>query len=147
MLVTKHTRRALWALSLVALALIVSATFLAFGGAGHPVTKDHYDRIKEGMKTEDVERIIGIAAGDHSTGAVQFPFCGTGLPRESYGSSDLCRYTLEWLGDEGQLSVSFDQDGKVLAKAYTPVWRVDRSPLDRLRAWLGFPGQRRAAPF
>jgi hypothetical protein len=96
-----------------------------------------YELITKEMTESDVVNIMKAPAGDYSTGPIEFPFCGTGLPRELFreckkGESS---YFKTWTWDDGQVFVAFGKDGTTLSKSYTPVWPPEPL-LDRCLRWL-----------
>jgi hypothetical protein len=94
-----------------------------------------YDKIQGEMTQEEVLRIVSVPAGDYSTGPIDLPSCGNGLPKEVYRTASEGHWE-EWKADDGILVLLFDGEGRVIAKYFT--WAFKREPVvDRLRRLLG----------
>src|SRR5262245_44517658 len=92
------------------------AALLSPNGPRHRITEEGYKAIKVGMSQEDVEKLLGLPAGDYTKHSIGFPLCGFGVPHETFGSLDSLKETLEWRSDDGEIHIGFDHDGRVLSK-------------------------------
>jgi hypothetical protein len=91
-----------------------------------------YDRIENGITQEDVEAILGGPPGDYRTQSYPINFhCGSWGPPS--GRME------EWLGNDGNIWVVFDEENKVVWKGHPNVSiRLEPPTLvERVRAKLG----------
>jgi hypothetical protein len=92
-------------LAAVCLLLVIGS------GCKNKVTKDNFDKIKEGMTVEEVEKILGSGTkhGDAAGVANQFGVdVGGGLNMQRPGNTE----TYTWESDSKKITVYF-RDGKV----------------------------------
>jgi hypothetical protein len=76
------------------------------------ITKEHYERIAEGMTEKQVEAILGAPAGNYATG----PVLSMRPPRVKRWTSPPIT-TKTWRGDWGWIEVGFDKEGSVCSKS------------------------------
>lgn len=91
---------------------------------GHNITRDNAARLEARMTVTQVVDLLGVPAGNYSTG----PIDGRAAP--------VPLDTKVWESDEVKIVVSFNRHGKI----YDVIiyWKTtDRSLFDRLRLWLG----------
>jgi len=81
-----------------------------------------YDLIVKDMTVADVVRVMTVPDGDYSTGPLQYPSCGTGLPGEVYREGSGKWPLKAWTWDDGVVNVFFGADGVVASKSFTPAW-------------------------
>ena len=84
------------------------------------VTRENYERIREGMSRAQVEAIVG-KPGDYRTRPTTIPL-GRGSAIDDWKA---------WYGNEGQIVVEF-VDGQVFGKEYVKTDAVETTPLGRL---------------
>ncbi|MCI0742907.1 MAG: outer membrane protein assembly factor BamE [Gemmataceae bacterium] len=121
-------RRCLWIV--VVLVLLLGAGYGVLwltAGPRHRINKESFERIQEGMTEEEVESIIGVPAGDYTTGPVVVR-----LMLISFMSPQ-CK---SWKSNVGQIVVDFDSRGLITWKRYMDVTPVEESLWDKLRRWL-----------
>ena len=95
-----------------------------------PVSLANCEHIRDGMTLAEVEEVLGGPPGTYGSGMVLV--AGPGV----MSLSD--RYE-HWWTDEGLLLVRFDQQGRSSGFTFCGgVLFPPPSPLDRLRAWLGW---------
>jgi outer membrane protein assembly factor BamE (lipoprotein component of BamABCDE complex) len=94
--------------------------------------KEHCERIKEGMRREEVEALLGGPPGTFTSGEVQYWEFHDG----SLGG-DGPRWE-HWSGQRGQIAVRFDEGGAVRDCAFDEVFDPCPPPslADRVCAWL-----------
>jgi hypothetical protein len=94
-------------LALLAVALLLLGAMLPLVLPRHcPVNRVACERIKEGMTQEEVHAILGGPPGDYRTRpAKDLFFYFADLIDLGYGDTLLC-----WLGDDGLVTVVFEQD-------------------------------------
>ena len=118
---------------LLVLFLCLSFLFLAiaFFLPRPRVNWESYEKIQVGMSSREVECIFGAGPGDYSTGPVHFHSVkqvgGVGRAKT-------------WCGDDGQITVWFDDKGVVAFKHRVPGFRVGgfSSFLYKLRRFFGW---------
>jgi hypothetical protein len=92
------------------------------------VSREQFEKIKEGMSREEVEAIIGGPPGDYTTGQY---YVVAITPTYVGGES--------WVGDGGLIRVWFDETGQADETHYFEIdLLLDPSVMDRVRAWLEF---------
>jgi hypothetical protein len=118
----------------VGLAALVAVAMLVLWPRPDRITRENYERIKEGMSRAEVESLLG-APGDYRTGPVGYQ---TAEYKEAVGrpASISLRGTKPalWLGDRGLVEVAFGQDGRALDSEsgfYRGV-KLAQDPLDNL---------------
>jgi hypothetical protein len=84
--------------------------------------------IRPGMREDDVERIIGVPAGDYTSRLV--------VPWEGSLRMPVGSVLKTWAGDEGTILVCFDADGAVVFARFDEPVPIQESLLDRMRRWL-----------
>jgi outer membrane protein assembly factor BamE (lipoprotein component of BamABCDE complex) len=91
-------------LKVIAVIALAAMVFVALPGCAKKVTKANYDKIEMGMTLDKVEGFLGKAdeckEGEVSVGDLT-------------GGGKVCT----WKADEKTVTVTFDADGKVVAKA------------------------------
>jgi hypothetical protein len=120
-------------------ALAVSAVVVAVGlfvlwPRTDRITRENYERIKEGMSRAEVESLLG-APGDYRTGPVGYQ---TAEYKAAVGRppSISLRGTKPalWLGDHALVEVAFGQDGRALdsESGFYQGVKLAQDPLDNL---------------
>jgi len=84
----------------IALIVIVAAAFVAGCGAGTKITKENYDKIKEGMTKAEVVAILGEPTGSEVLGAI----------------NDNVMKGPVWQGSGFKIVTMFSDDGKLSVK-------------------------------
>jgi hypothetical protein len=95
----------------VALLLVVAARLVLLPPANPRITEANFQRIKAGMRREEVEAILG-RPGDYRTGPTFGLYTSGPLFIVTPATSDAT--PLEWRGDEVEISAWVDPDGVVL---------------------------------
>jgi hypothetical protein len=101
---------------------------------GRLIDRAHFDRVKVGMRFEEVEAVLGGPPGDFRTGHVLYfePSSSTLNSIEGRG------WRLErWGGDVGQILVTFDRRGAVRLRYFDE--GLGFPPAERVRDWRGRP--------
>jgi hypothetical protein len=93
----------------VALLLGVAAWQVFYLPTNPRITEANFQRIKAGMRREEVEAILG-SPGDYRTGPVSYLYPPPSVP----GSQRQLTPPLKWWGDEAQIIVWIDHAGVVL---------------------------------
>jgi hypothetical protein len=128
-LMHKRSRLLLWSGLLVALA---GAGFAGVVWLTMPAPSRINDAtvasIRPGMTGADVERLLGGPPGDYTT-------------RDVYWAMESSRLVppgtpLSWIGDEGEATVYFDEEGGVTGAFFDYAFSPPKPFLDRLRSWL-----------
>jgi hypothetical protein len=130
------------ALILTALTAMALCAYLVLSHSpsAEGITLENFNKIDEGMDEQQVERILGIAAGDCSNGELY----GIGIV-----SANICFYcppeqlrasTKRWSSDKAEVTVWFDdRSGGVVGKSFHHPIRIARPTLwQRFLVWLGF---------
>ena len=91
-------------LKVIAVIALVAMVFVALPGCGKKLTKANFDKIENGMTFDKVKGILG-KPDDTKEGSV-----GLG---DLTGSGKICT----WKADDKTITVTFDGDDKVVAKA------------------------------
>jgi hypothetical protein len=99
--------------------LVAAAVVLAFGACAFllsrnqprpGITRDNFERIQEGMTTEEVEEILGGPAGRYTDRPIMVPIEGIMFRRW-------------WIGDTGVVTIELtsDEPRRVRRKRFAPV--------------------------
>jgi hypothetical protein len=141
----------------VGLAVLVAVGVFVLWPRPNRITRENFDRIKEGLNSTEVEAILG-PPGDYTTGPLQHVpwhglsiFSGEPPPIDDYVLSS--RWydgdeVVQWRSDNAIFYVYFGSSGRVHTKCLSYVGRIDQSPLDNLlwrakrlwrRIWTGAP--------
>ena len=117
------------------IAILAAVAFLSWRPPEieHRISRQSYERIRAGMSEAEVADLLGVRAGDYTTHPTELPFCGTGDPREEYAPRVGADERI-WKSNLCQIEVVFDEDGVIVSKALTPVWK--RSRLEAMFDWL-----------
>src|SRR5262249_15470800 len=109
-------------------ALIAAVYFLIRPGVpSHNINLATVERIQKGMTLAEVEAILGVPAGDYTTG-----------PTTSHCNGWMGPGDKEWAGDEGVIAVWFDREGKISGADFAPVSpRTGLTWFEKLQIWLG----------
>src|SRR5262245_7567461 len=130
-----------WFLLSIVLVLLVVAWLLSRSIFAPRITPENYERVQLGMLRDEVEAILGPPPESHPLTAPRLRWnaeviatkqtAAVGRPRGLWGG-DL------WDGGEQHgILVTFDEEGKAVAKQ---LWNLDRDDptwIERIRAWLG----------
>lgn len=87
---------------LVLAGVVLAVCVIALGGCGSKVTKDNFDKVKDGMSVADVEGLLG--KGEKASAGISVP--GLTVTGE----------VTQWKDGDKQITVVF-KDGKVVGKA------------------------------
>jgi hypothetical protein len=112
-------------LVLAALAALAVAGTAVLWPRRPRVTREKFDRIREGMTRADVEAILG-PPGDYRNGPTRYEKVG---PPEGLR---LFRREFWWY-DDGTFDVGFDGTGRIRWSVLFPARRVNAGALDNLR--------------
>jgi hypothetical protein len=94
------------------------------------LTRENFERIKEGMSRAEAEAMLGGPPGYHADGPVGYP--NGYLPADLQGFPP--GHTSEtWLGDSGIVEVVFDPHGRVAWRQWSP---SERDPETSRIEWL-----------
>jgi hypothetical protein len=107
--------------ALALLAVVAAWTWLLVRHAGAGVTRENYERIREGMTEGQVVAILGRAPDRRP--AVVPGYAPPGTARAAY-----------WKGDDGYITVTLTEGGLVTRTISS--WRPERGFLGRLRRLL-----------
>jgi hypothetical protein len=110
-----------WLLVFAGLGLAGFAWYLWLGPTGG-INRMTALRIKMGMTHEEVDAVIGLRCGDH---------CSTPDPGTLVAARGNARF---WYGDAGEITVWFDDDGKVTNRSFSP---SVPSFFDKVYQWVG----------
>ncbi len=127
-----------------AIAVPVAASLLALAAglwwflAGAQVNTGPaaYGRIRLGMTRAEAEAVFGGPAGDYTEGAVFYRKGDPGARGESRPGAALGQSEC-WVTSRGCITLTFDGEGRVADKHFTPTYPSRRDWLARLRAILG----------
>ena len=126
-LVAMSRRRFMIAGAVLSTILLAGIAF-QFLRPGSAINRQNFERIQVGMALSEVEDIVGLPAGDYSTGNV-------------FLVEPARRFSLqprrEWWGDEGILQVRLDAEGRVTEKHFLAVYHSGGNSLSWLRRKLG----------
>jgi hypothetical protein len=107
--------------------LLVAYLVLRPGMPKHNIDRAGYLEIDKGMTLAEVEAILGVPAGDYTTGPT------TSFRNGWHGAGDK-----EWASHKGVISVWFDPQGKIMDKDFSAVTPVTGLTwFERLQMWLG----------
>jgi hypothetical protein len=101
----------------------------------HRINRASFEQIQGGMREAEVEALFGTPAGDYTGGAFAPADCGVGLTTIWHGPKDQVAAWEVWSADEGEILVGFDQERRVAAKLFVPMFRG--SFTRRWLSWLG----------
>jgi hypothetical protein len=124
---------------LAGLAVVVAAGGVVLWPRADRVTRENFDRIREGMTRTEVEAILG-PPGDGSSGPLEFRDFLLRFDRvnDYYrpSSSEVLggkwQERVEWLSDQHFVSVCFLQSGHVRTKSCDDVRRKEQSTFDNI---------------
>jgi hypothetical protein len=139
-------------------ALLVAVGAAALAGFAYlllrpasPINPRAYRRIQEGMTQSEVEAILGLAPGDYRSRAaredesswwtqeMRGAYLRTHPPRSMYDEAPSDWRNRFWLGDEYEISVWLDGDGRVRLWSLEAKSRPKRLSLtERVRTWVGW---------
>jgi hypothetical protein len=118
------------------LLLVAAAFWYAWGRPpGHCITEANAEKIREGMSEGEVVQILGVPAGDYTTG----PWDRWSLVLDHVGGGPISQKPPDWknwVGGQGRIRVAFDEHGAVRRADFLSITRLQETPLDRLRRWL-----------
>ena len=129
----KIAKKRLWlvcALGIVIAFWVGWKTILQHRPSGLSITQANYYRIRQGMRQEEVEAILGGPPGTYTVGSYDYQWIITTEP------SDWPSGRLEgWYGTEGAVVICFDENGIVLESEFLRV--SNATPLRQILQWLG----------
>lgn len=108
------------------------------------INRTNFEAIRGGMSEAEVERLLGGPEGDYRTGEVEYDLAGGLWELDNVMSApEVIRGEIRvrlatWQGDEGIVSLFFDDEGRVLATMFRDGRRTSFDPLALLRRWLKF---------
>jgi hypothetical protein len=123
--IARHRRTLFWILAGLIVVALAWRMFSLWDW--HEITRDSYDRIREGMTLSEAERLLG-PPGDFRTGGFEaddsngpsFQWQGYGPPRTSpEGLRDVV-----WQSDSGWLSLQIDDSNKIQGKSFLATKKV-----------------------
>jgi hypothetical protein len=128
----------------------LSSLVVAAGATWHllprsPINRENFEQIEIGMPAADVEGLLGLAAGDHSSGKLLADDATSQHENEILAHLNLLVFELEkermpgwrlWRGDRGIIAIRVDAAGLILEKDYLPVRLREPSRLEKIRRWL-----------
>jgi hypothetical protein len=119
-----------WACPLFALvsliALVLFGSYMLYRKPRHRFSEELCRQIEPGMTQAEVEGVLGCSSGDYTTGP--YMPCATGVRYVG------CKH---WISDEGQIAVSFDENGRVVFADYLPIFGLTESTfLEKLRRFF-----------
>jgi hypothetical protein len=101
------------------------------------ITWEHYRGVKLGMSQAEVEAILGGPPGDYRTDEriSYWDYFEAGL-----SPHDVVARRESWYGNDGQITLGFDEEGRVLRRGFaSPVRSPPSSLAQRVRDWLRHP--------
>jgi hypothetical protein len=119
--------------SAIALVLIAGYVALRPSGVGQRVNRKHFEAIEEGMSLQDLEKLLGVPAGNYSRRLASGPKAfikklGEDMREENHAL---------WVSDQGIIVVFFDDGQKVDAAIFrTAHLDPNYTYLDRFRSLL-----------
>jgi hypothetical protein len=122
-------RKLLVALAGLAVVVCAAGVFVPRPAVPSPVTRENYDHFQEGVSIAEVEAVLG-PPGNYADG----PIMGSAITEFSGESRAVNRNrpAWQWVSDTAIIEMYADEHGKVRRRAFTPMHRVPRSPLDNL---------------
>jgi hypothetical protein len=115
-------------------AVLVTAGAFVLWPQTNRITRENYERIRDGMSRAEVESLLG-AAGDYRTGPVGYE---TAEYKEAVGRPASILIggikPARWFGDYALVEVAFGQDGRALdsESAFYSGVKLPQDPLDNL---------------
>jgi outer membrane protein assembly factor BamE (lipoprotein component of BamABCDE complex) len=100
---------------------------------GRLIDEEHCDRIKVGMRQEEVEAILGGPPGSFTPDSVIY------ITISSFSMWDGRERWEYWSGNEGQIEVAFDEQGAVQFSTFSSGLVLQLPPptlIERLGDWL-----------
>jgi hypothetical protein len=135
----RQRRRFLICLVLLVGLAVVSLTMVMWLTAPKGnINANSFKAINGEMTEEQVEALLGVPPGDYRTvehvgrGQITLASC---VP--TYDDEQKPKTSREWQGNEGSITVTFDQYGRAMSKAYMVPGQRPPDWLARLRRWLG----------
>jgi hypothetical protein len=127
-------RRKLLAALAVGLAVLAAAALWPRTPRGERVTRDNYDRLREGMSRAEVEAILG-SPGDYRTGPSTLSQESTFFIIEVHGGSGEAHFSrpVYWTTDTLEIVAYHHPDGTLSEFGYRPLEPDDSGPIDYLR--------------
>jgi hypothetical protein len=103
-------KRRLAALVVVVLVLVTGLWFVV-RPRPHRINEGGFDQITQGMTRQEVEEILGRPPGNY-----------TDRREASFGGRrSAFTFPEDWLSDDGLILVTFDEEGRVVRKYFSPV--------------------------
>src|SRR5262245_59132749 len=127
-------RRLAWIAGTLVLLLAAGYGVLWLTAPRHDINHKSFEAIKMGMTEQQVEAILGVPAGDYTTGPV------IGWPEISSNGWAICwerQPHKSWISNEAAIHVYFDEQGLVKRTTHRKPWLSEESLWARLRRWLG----------
>jgi hypothetical protein len=100
---------------------------------GRLITWEYYRGVKLGMSQAEVEAVLGGPPGDFRTERVFY----TDYFEVGFSPQDVVARRESWYGNDGQISLGFDEQGRVLRRGFAdPIRSPPPTLAERLRPWL-----------
>lgn len=114
-------RKQLVLVGIVAFAISVGCgIYICASLQGHAISR--YQNFKRGMTKAEVLAAMAVPPGNYTTGPYEEPFGRTPESKyEIYQKLDGLSYEM-WKWDDGSVTISFNDEGVIASKNYSPVW-------------------------
>ncbi|MBI3409936.1 MAG: hypothetical protein HY040_16475 [Planctomycetes bacterium] len=122
----------------IGLLAVAALTLVGFPWAAapqHRITYETYEKLRPRMSREEVFDLIG-PPGDYRSGKVSESQVELRLSATSF-NNPLGGYEAQWLTDDVQIGVNFDEKGRVSTFGYTGP--APETFLEKLCRWLQLP--------
>src|SRR5262245_15227817 len=134
----KKKRKGILAVGLVAAVVVAVPPGLYVWSLRHApgrfIDREHCRRIKKGMKQGEVEAILGVPPGVYAKKGIPRP----GLYRS--GKEAPVARVESWVGDEGVVEVTFDEQDAAVSRTFEKARELRRSSyLQQVLDWLRPP--------
>ncbi len=107
-------------------SLVVGIAAFLLGPPPSRVTRENFDRIREGMSRAEVEGILG-PRGVYANGPVFLPAL-----KQCVLAGEPTDATWAWYTDDATVRIDFDESGGVVETRFGPTSRIKQGPLDNL---------------
>jgi hypothetical protein len=112
---------------LLGLVLVVAGAFVLLPRSNR-VTRENFDRIRDGMSEDEVYAVLG-RSGDYANGPTELDDAVEPLP---FASQFMIHSWTNWAGDTGHIAIAFGKDHTVYQTYFAPQHNTKLSLLDRL---------------